>query len=149
MLRWLTWDRMWPLRESGGPLIEKGGECDMESQHLQNYSPRLCWLRIDGLALVSKYWRYWSHAGDMGPVNLCSMFVNKYLAFITASMIVKGEKLGGGPADRSTNVLGIVSGALFLWAVGSIQLCWVSVKGCHVRRLPVGSVRVAYVDWHG
>jgi hypothetical protein len=29
-------------------------------------------------------------------------------------MIVLGEKLGGGPADRSAGVLGIVSGAHFL-----------------------------------
>jgi hypothetical protein len=29
-------------------------------------------------------------------------------------MVVLGEKLCGGPADRSASVLGIVSGALFL-----------------------------------
>jgi hypothetical protein len=29
-------------------------------------------------------------------------------------MAVLGEKLGGGPADRSADVLGIMSGALFL-----------------------------------
>jgi hypothetical protein len=29
-------------------------------------------------------------------------------------MVVLGEKLGGGPTDRSADVLGIVSGALFL-----------------------------------
>jgi hypothetical protein len=36
------------------------------------------------------------------------------LTFITASLVVLGEKLGGGPVDRSTGMLGIVSGALFL-----------------------------------
>jgi hypothetical protein len=33
-------------------------------------SPRLCWLRTDGLAPTSKYWTYRSHTGDMGPVRL-------------------------------------------------------------------------------
>jgi hypothetical protein len=41
--------------ESGGPLVEKGGQSDMESWHLQGCSPRLCQLRTDGLAPVSKY----------------------------------------------------------------------------------------------
>jgi hypothetical protein len=36
------------------------------------------------------------------------------MAFITASMVVLREKLGGRPTDRSADVLGIVSGALFL-----------------------------------
>jgi hypothetical protein len=49
----------------------------------------------------------------MDPVNHCSLFVNRCLAFITASMAVLGEKLGGGPADHSAG-LGVVSGALFL-----------------------------------
>jgi hypothetical protein len=61
-------------------------------------------------------------------------------------MAVRGEKLSGGPADRSVGVLGIVSGAFFSGIVGLIQLCWVNVKGCHIRRLPTKSIRVAYVD---
>jgi hypothetical protein len=36
------------------------------------------------------------------------------LAFITVSMAVREEKLGGGPMDWSAGVLRIVSGALFL-----------------------------------
>jgi hypothetical protein len=50
----------------------------------------------------------------MDPVNICSMFINKCLTFITVAMAVRGEKLGGGPMDRPASVLGIVSGALFL-----------------------------------
>jgi hypothetical protein len=42
------------------------------------------------------------------------MFVNRCLVFITASMVVIEEKLGGGPMDRSAGMLRIVSGALFL-----------------------------------
>jgi hypothetical protein len=56
-------------------------------------------------------------------------------------MAIKGEKLGGGPADRLADVLRIALGA-----VGSVQLYWVSVKGCHIRGLPAKSVCVAYVD---
>jgi hypothetical protein len=39
--------------------------------------------------------------------------VNIFLAFITASMVVLGEKLGDEPADHSAG-LGVVSGAFFL-----------------------------------
>jgi hypothetical protein len=33
-------------------------------------SPRLCWLSIDGLVPVRKYWMYQSHASNMGPISL-------------------------------------------------------------------------------
>jgi hypothetical protein len=46
---------MWPLGGNGGLSIGKDGECDVESWHLQGSSPRLCWLRTDGLAPMSKY----------------------------------------------------------------------------------------------
>jgi hypothetical protein len=48
----------------------------------------------------------------------------------------------------------VESGALFLGSGESVQLCWVSVKGCHVWGLSVESMRLAYVDrrkkrtWH-
>jgi hypothetical protein len=51
----------------------------------------------------------------MSSVNRCSMLVNRCLVFIIASMVVLGEKLDGGPTDRSDGVLGIVSGVIFLW----------------------------------
>jgi hypothetical protein len=35
--------------------MEKGGEYDVASRHLQCYRPQLCQLRTDGLAPVSKY----------------------------------------------------------------------------------------------
>jgi hypothetical protein len=44
---------------------------------------------------------YQSHDGVMGPVNQCSLFINRCLAFITASMAVLGEELGDGPVDHS------------------------------------------------
>jgi hypothetical protein len=42
------------------------------------------------------------------------MFINICLAFITVSIVVLGEKLGGRPVDQSVGVLGVVLGALFL-----------------------------------
>jgi hypothetical protein len=45
--------------------------------------------------------------------------------------------------------LGVESGALFLGSSESVQLCWVGVKGCHIRGPTIGSVRRAYVDWCG
>jgi hypothetical protein len=59
-------------------------------------------------------------------------------------MVVLGEKLGGGLADR--HVGDCVGSPFFLGAVGSIQLCWVSMKGCHVQGLFTKSVCVAYMD---
>jgi hypothetical protein len=44
-------------------------------------------------------------------------------AFITASMVMLGEKLGGGPMDRSPDVLRIVLGALFSGVVGFVHRC--------------------------
>jgi hypothetical protein len=44
-----------PLGESEEPSVGKGRECDVESQHLQGCSPRLCLLRTEGLVPMSKY----------------------------------------------------------------------------------------------
>jgi hypothetical protein len=54
-LRMLIGDWARPLGESGGPSVGKGGESDVKSRHIQGCSPRLCWLRTDGLAPTSKY----------------------------------------------------------------------------------------------
>jgi hypothetical protein len=56
---------------------------------------------------------YRSRAGVMGPVNQCSLFVNRCVAFITAPMAMLGEKLGGGPVDHSAG-LRVVSRSIFL-----------------------------------
>jgi hypothetical protein len=39
--------------ESVGPSVEKVGESDVKSRHLQDCSPRLCRLRTDELAPTS------------------------------------------------------------------------------------------------
>jgi hypothetical protein len=74
-LRMLTWDRARLLGENRGLSVVKGGESDVESRHLQDCGPCLCRLRTDGLASASRYWTYWSHAGDMGLVNRCSLLL--------------------------------------------------------------------------
>jgi hypothetical protein len=114
MLRMLTWDWMGPLGETGGSSVGKSGESDVASWDLQGGNPCMCQLRIDVLAPMSKYWTYWSHAGVMSPVSRCSLLTNRWLAFITALMAIRREKLGGGPTDWLASVWGIVSGALFL-----------------------------------
>jgi hypothetical protein len=60
-------------------------------------------------------------------------------------MVVVGRETEAGPAGHSTKLRGGVGSTFSRGVVGSIQLCWVSVKGCHVRELSVRNVRVAYV----
>jgi hypothetical protein len=59
-----------PIGGKGRPLVGKVGEWYVKSQCLQDCSPRLCRLRTDGLAPMSKYLTYRSHADVMGPVSL-------------------------------------------------------------------------------
>jgi hypothetical protein len=146
MLRMLTWDWVGPQVESRGSLLGKGGECGMESQHLQGCSPRLRQLRVEGLVSMSKYWTYWSHARDMSPINQCSLLPIDTWLFPIASMVVCGAETRYGPTDRSAGVLWIGIGALFLRSSRSVQLCWQLTKGCHIRGLSAGSIQVAYVD---
>jgi hypothetical protein len=118
----------------------------MASRHLQGCSICLCRLRTVRLAPMSKYWTYRSHAGDMCLVNLVAWcwwvfgFLHCFIGWL-------GRETGYGPADRSADVLGIVSGALFLGSSDSVQLCRWLVEGCHVRGPSAGSVRRTYVDW--
>jgi hypothetical protein len=91
-------DQAGPLGESGGPLVGKGGESDVESRHLQGCSPRLCQLRTDGLAPVIKYWTYWSHVGYMGP-NKPSSFVTTWPNRIPYSTVGAWEEEWGS-SDR-------------------------------------------------
>jgi hypothetical protein len=132
--------------ESEWPLIRKVGEWDVASWHLQGCSPRLYRLRTNWLTPTSKYWMYWSHAGDMGPVSLVGCSSTDVWLKRTASVVVLGEKVKG--VLRATQ-LGweVESEALFLTSSESIQLCWIGVKGCHIRESPTGSVSVTYVDW--
>jgi hypothetical protein len=46
---------MWPLGESGGASVGKGGESDVKSWNLQSCSSQLYQLRTDRLVHVSKF----------------------------------------------------------------------------------------------
>jgi hypothetical protein len=71
---WLMSDKREIERgQLGGPVEHsegKGGESVVIILRFLCGSPRLCRLRTEGLIPVSKYWMYWSHAGDIGPVRL-------------------------------------------------------------------------------
>jgi hypothetical protein len=126
----------------------RSGSGYVASRHLQGCSPRLCWLRTVRLAPMSKYWTYRSHAGDIGPVNLvaCCWWV---FGFLYCFISWLARETGYGPVDRSADVMGIVSGALFLSSSDSVQLYRRLMEGCHVQGPLAGSVRWAYVDWCG
>jgi hypothetical protein len=54
-------------------------------------------------------------------------------------MIAVGRETGVGPAGHSAGLRGGV-GSTFSQSSESVQLCSVSMKGCHVRGLHTGSV---------
>jgi hypothetical protein len=56
-------------------------------------------------------------------------------------MAITGEKIGH---DHHSAELEVVLGELFLGSSESVQLYWISVKGCHVR--PIMSVYVSCVS---
>jgi hypothetical protein len=98
----------------------------VESRHLQGYSPRLCRLRTDWLASVSKYWTYRLHVGVMGPVSLVAGYQQKLLW--ERSWV------------QTTVKLWIVSWALLLVGSGSVQICW----RLHERLLCIDHVRYVW-----
>jgi hypothetical protein len=124
MIWLITWDWVGPLGGKWRLLVEKVGEWYVESRHLQGCNPCLCRLRTDGLAPASKYWMYRSYAGIYGSSKpnslpstdawLCPHCFNGWL----------GRETVYRPADRSADVLWIMSGALFLGSSGPAQLCW-------------------------
>jgi hypothetical protein len=71
---WITWDWVGPLGGKCRTIGWEGRGVVLASRHLQGDSPYLCQLRTDGLAPVSEYWTYRSHAGDMGSVNLVTYY---------------------------------------------------------------------------
>jgi hypothetical protein len=135
MVEWLTWDQVRPLGESGGSLIGKGEESDVESRLFQGCSSHLCQLRTDGLASVSKCWTYWSHTRDMRPVNRCSLFVNRCLALAYYFNGCVGRETRAGPTGHSAGLRGGVGSTFSREQLVFIQFYWVSVKGCHIRKL--------------
>jgi hypothetical protein len=66
-----------PLCEKRRPSVGKVEEWYVESRHLEGCRPRMCRLRTDGLAPMSKYWTYRLHVGDMVSVSLVAYHRHK------------------------------------------------------------------------
>jgi hypothetical protein len=64
-------------------------------------------------------------------------------------MAGSGEKLGMDPQISQLARWGLCRGPFFSGAVALSIAVEDFTKGCHVQGLPTGSVRWAYVDWHG
>jgi hypothetical protein len=127
-----TGDRVGPLGGKWRPPVRKVGEWKVESQQLQGYSPCLCQLRTNGLALVRKYWMYQSHVGVYGPSKPSSRSPTRAWIMPIASLVGSGEKLGTDPQIGQPVCCGLCREPFFSGAVGSIQICRRLVKGCYM-----------------
>jgi hypothetical protein len=81
-----TGDWVGPLGEKWRSMVGKVREWYVKSWHLQGISPRLSWLRTDGLAPASKYWTYRSHAGVYRPSKPSNLLSTEGAFTLTASM---------------------------------------------------------------
>jgi hypothetical protein len=86
-----------PLGGKWRQLVGKVREWYAMSWHLQGYIPRLCRFKADGLAPMSKYWTYRSHAGVYELSKPSSQMSTGAWLFPTASRVGSGEKLGTDP----------------------------------------------------
>jgi hypothetical protein len=111
-------------------------------------SPHLCRLRTEGLVPVSKYWTYRSHVGDMGPVSLVAGRP-QVLGLSLLLQWLSWERNWGGFRGPLSQAKRWSQEHLFSRAVLSVQPCRWLIKGCHVRGPLTGSVRRAYMNWHG
>jgi hypothetical protein len=62
-------------------------------------------------------------------------------------VVVRGEKLGGVPRIGQPTCCGLERETFFLRVVDPSNSVDNTVKGCHVRGLPTGSIQMEYVDW--
>jgi hypothetical protein len=102
---------------------EKGGENVVAILRFLCGSPRLCWLMIEGLVPVSKYWTYRSHADVYVPSKPSSMPSIEGGFTPTASMAALGEKL------RTDSWIGQpvcceLCQESFFGSSGSVYRCW-------------------------
>jgi hypothetical protein len=123
----------WTTGDRAGPL----GGC----------SPRLCQLRIDGLAPTSKYWMYRSHAEDMGLINLIACCRQKLGLRLLLLWLSVGEKLDGDPQIGQPACWGCSQNSFFLGVVGSVQNCWRLTKGCYALTAWDTYSLGPYMDW--
>jgi hypothetical protein len=62
------------------------------------------------------------------------------------SLVGSGEKLGTDPQISQSACCGLCGEPFFLGAVTLLNSVGNYTRGCHVRGLPVGSVRGVYMD---
>jgi hypothetical protein len=106
----------------------------------------LCQLRTDGLAPASKYWTYWSHASDMGPVSLV-VCRQQMLGFTpTASLIGLGGKLGTDSRIGQPTCCGLCQEPLFSGTVTLLNSIDDYAKGCYMGTTWYTYGRGSYVD---
>jgi hypothetical protein len=117
------------------------------SWHLQGCSPRLYWLKTDGLTLVSKYSTYRSHAGIYGPSKPSSLSPTVAWLTPTASLVGLGEKLGTDPRVGQPVCFGLCLEPFFSGVVGSIQICRRLTKGCYMWIMWDMYGPGPYADW--
>jgi hypothetical protein len=84
-----------------------------------------------------------------GPSESSSLSSTKVCLKSTASLVGLGEKLCIDLRISQLACYGLCREPLFSGPVGSVQICRWLVKGYHVWGLPAGSIRRAYLDWHG
>jgi hypothetical protein len=96
---WLTWDRAGPFSAKRRTVGWEGWGVWCGKLIPHGCSLRLCQLRTDRLTIVSKYWTYWSHAGEMSPVNWCSCVANWPKLFSATPRLTRGRKNEVPPDD--------------------------------------------------
>jgi hypothetical protein len=90
----------------------------------------MCRLGTDGLTPISKYRRYRSHAGDIGPVSLVAGRQQMIGFTPTASLAVLGGKLGTDPRIGQPVYCGLCQEPFFSEAVALLNSvdCWRSLS---------------------
>jgi hypothetical protein len=135
-----------PLGGQWRPLVGKVGEWYVESWHLQGCSPRLSWLRTNGLVPASKYWTYQSYAGVYGPSKPSSRMSTEAWLSPTASMVSSGEKLGMDPWITQPG-WGLCWEPFFLGAVDLFKSVDDCEKDCYTWTAWDMYGLEPYVDW--
>jgi hypothetical protein len=130
-----------------GPLCGKRRTVSWEGRGVRCGKPAHLRLRTDGLTFTSKYWMYISYAGVMCPVNRCNILSTDICLSLLFHWLCWDKNWVVDLWIGQLVCWGLCREPFFSGAVWSVQRCWWLAKGCHIRKLPVESVRVAYMDW--
>jgi hypothetical protein len=116
--------------ESGDNWLGRSRSSMWQASTSKFVAPHLSRLRTDGLAPVSKYWTYWSHAVVYGPSKLNSRMSIEAWLFPTASMVGFRGKLGTDPRITQPG-WGLHREPFFLRAVDLFKSVDDCAKGCY------------------